>query len=153
MTLQSLRSSGSASASLEQSFADLFLECPPGGAQRIRILVMGRAKALRPAVKEQIHLIGREAVFNALRHSNATSIEVEVEYLSRRLRVAVRDNGCGFDAKVLQSKQASHSGLLGMHDRATSIGADLRIWSRRESGTEVEVSISSDLAVDAHTSL
>ena len=35
----------------------------------------------KPEVQHKIYLIGREALVNALRHSNATSIEAEVAYL------------------------------------------------------------------------
>jgi len=102
VTLHSLRSPESASASLEESLADLAGKYAPTSAQRIRILVIGRTKALRPAVKEQIHLIGREALFNALRHSNATSIDVEVEYTSE-LQASVRT--CKYGAGESQEPQ------------------------------------------------
>jgi signal transduction histidine kinase len=110
---------------------------------------MGRPKALKPAIQEQIYLIGREALVNAFRHSAATSIEAEVEYLPNRLRVVVRDNGSGIDPQVLRSGRDSHWGLLGMRERARSIGAQLRILSRRGAGTEVEISVPGDIAADA----
>ena len=71
--------------SLEQALSELWDEFTPGGA-RYKILVLGKPKALKPAIKEQLYLIGREAVLNALRHSGAAAIEAEVEYSARRLR-------------------------------------------------------------------
>ena len=71
-----------ASMSLEQALCTLWNEFTPGHA-RYRILVLGKPRALKPAIKEQIYLIGREAVLNALRQSGAAIIEIEVEY-SRR---------------------------------------------------------------------
>jgi signal transduction histidine kinase len=138
--LKGLRSSGMASSSLEKALSGVRDEFTPNGA-RFRILVMGRPKALKPAIQEQIYLIVREALLNALRHSEATSIEAEVEYQRRRLRAVVRDNGRGIDPQVLRSQQDSHWGLLGMRERAKCIGAQLRIWSRRGAGTEVEISV------------
>jgi signal transduction histidine kinase len=41
---------------------------------------------------------------------------------------------------VLSSRE-SHSGLLGMRERAESIGARLRIWSKSGGGTEVEITV------------
>ena len=146
--LQGLRSSGMAFTSLERALSDVGEEFTPSSA-RFRILVMGRPKALKPAIQEQIYLIGREALANALRHSEATSIEVDVEYLRRELRVVVRDNGCGIDPQVLRLEGDSQWGLLGMRERAKSIGAQLRIWSRRGAGTEVEISVPTDIAADA----
>jgi signal transduction histidine kinase len=141
--LKGLRSSGMASTSLEQALSSVGEEYTPSGA-RFRMLVMGEPKALKPAIQEQIYLIVREALLNALRHSEATSIEAEVEYQRHQLRVVVRDNGRGIDQQVLRSQQDSHWGLLGMRERARSIGAQLRIWSRRGAGTEVEISIAAD---------
>ena len=127
-----------ASMSLEQALCALWNEFTPDHA-RYRILVLGKPRALNPAIKEQIYLIGREAVLNALRHSGAAIIEAEVEYSARRLRVVVRDNGCGIDPQVARLRPQLHCGLLGMRYRATSVGARLRLWSRLGGGTEVEI--------------
>jgi signal transduction histidine kinase len=104
---------------------------------------------LKPEIQEQINLIGREALVNALLHSEATCIEAEVEYLPRRLRVVVRDNGRGVDPQVTGAPSDAHWGLVGMRDRAESIGAKLTIWSRPGAGTEVEISVSSQAFADA----
>jgi len=147
VALQGLRSSGIAFTNLEQALANVRDEFTPGGTQ-FRILIMGRPKALEPAIQEQIYLIVREALLNAHRHSEATSIEADVEYQRRRLRVVVRDNGRGIDPQMLRLEGDSHWGLLGMHERARSIGAQLRIWSKRGAGTEVEISVPTDIAAD-----
>lgn len=143
-----LHDSGMASTSLEQALSGVGDKFTPGGA-RLRILVMGQPRALKPAIQEQIYLIVREALVNALRHSEATSIEAEVEYQRRQLRVVVRDDGRGIDLQVLGSEWDSRWGLLGMHERARYIGAQLRVWSKRGAGTEVEISVPTNIAADA----
>lgn len=147
--LQGLRSTRATSAGLEHELRQLGEEFAPGNA-RLQIFVLGRPRALNPTVQEQLYLIGREAVVNALRHSGAANIEVEVEYLPEKLRVVVRDDGSGIDTQLLRAKRDSHWGLLGMRERASAIGAQLAIWSRAGAGTEVEVSLASDLSVDDH---
>jgi signal transduction histidine kinase len=139
--LQGLRSSKAAFTSLEQAFSTIGDELPHGGDVQVRIFVNGKPRELKPAVQEQVYLIGREALINALRHSQATSIRAEIEYLPRRLRVLVRDNGCGMDQELVHTGRDSHWGLAGMRERAANIGAKLRIWSRRGAGTEVEISV------------
>jgi signal transduction histidine kinase len=148
--LQGLRSSAVASMNLEHSLSLLRDEFMPGGNVQFRIFVKGQPSALKPAIQEQVYLIGREALVNALRHSQATSIEAEVEYFRRRLRVVVRDNGCGIDPQVVRSGRHTHWGLQGMRERAGSIGARLTIWSRLGSGTEVEICVPRCLVADAH---
>ena len=138
--LQGLRSPGIASTSLEQAIVDFRNEFPFTSAD-FRILVSGHRQALNPSIQEQIYLIAREALANAFHHSNATRIEAEVDYLPAKLRVVIRDDGCGIDPQAARSRENSHWGVLGMHERARSIGAHLGIWSKPGLGTEVEVSV------------
>jgi signal transduction histidine kinase len=146
--LQGLRAPGFVPASIEQELSGFLEEFSPSGV-RCEISVSGRPRELKPAVQEQINLIGREALVNALLHSTATRIEAEVEYSPRRVRVLVRDNGCGIDPCVAQTRGESHWGLLGMRERAESIGARLTIWSRPGAGTEVEVSVGNQALAEA----
>lgn len=137
--LLGLRSSATESMSLEQALSCLTDELVSGGGIQFRVFVVGQPKPLRPAIREQIYLIGREALINALRHSEATRIEAEVEYRPRCLRIRVYDNGRGIDPKMVRSGRHAHWGLAGMRERAAEIGAQLRIWSRAGSGTVVEI--------------
>lgn len=139
--LSGLRSSAIESMSLDQALSCLRDEFAVSDGVRFRVFVTGQPKSLAPAIQEQIYLIGREALINALRHSEATSIEAEVEYRRCWLRILVRDNGRGIDPKAVRSGLHAHWGLVGMRERAAGIGAELRISSRLGGGTEVEIRI------------
>jgi signal transduction histidine kinase len=145
--LKGLRSPTAAWPNLEQALSEFGTELTPGDT-RFRIFVIGQPKPLKPTIQEQVCLIVREALVNALRHSGATRIEAKVQYSAHKLRVVVPDNGSGIDTRVLRSGQDSHWGLLGMRERARAIGAQLRIWSRRGAGTEVEISVAGDIGLD-----
>jgi signal transduction histidine kinase len=134
-----------ATSSLEQAFAIFLDEVTPAGGPRLRIFVQGKPRALKPAIQEQLFLIGREAVTNALRHSGGTQIEVEVQYLGTHLCVLVRDNGCGISPEGVQKAGGSHWGLGGMRERAENIGAGFDVWSRPRAGTEVCVTVPIDI--------
>ena len=134
------RASG-APVSLEEAFSKLLEQVIPGQGAQIQIFVQGRTRTLDPAIREQLFLIGREAVTNALRHSRATNIEVEIQYLCDLLEVLVRDNGCGIKSKVIQEESDSHWGLRGMRQRAENIGAEFEVCSQIGAGTEVRVAI------------
>ena len=140
-TLLGLRSPVLPDGSLEEALCDVRNDFAASERARFRMVIIGETKPLEPAVQEQIFLIAREAILNALRHSEASSVEVEIEYLRRKLRVVVRDNGKGIDPQALQSGQNSHWGLTGMRERAASIGAKIRVWSNQGEGTEVEISL------------
>jgi two-component sensor histidine kinase len=135
------------SASLEQALSVLLHEVTPERGVRLRIFIEGNRQALRPAIQDQLFMIGREAVVNALRHSKATKIEVEVQYLRCSVRMLVRDNGCGINPDVAQKESDSYSGLREMRGRAETIGAQFGIWSRPGAGTEVRISIPSNAAI------
>ena len=103
---------------------------------------------MRPLIRDEVYLIAREAVLNAFRHSHAKSILVEIDYLSRNLRVLVRDNGCGIDAHVLKTGREGHWGLAGMRERAEKIGAKFQVLSRINAGTEIQLGIPGKLAFE-----
>jgi signal transduction histidine kinase len=144
--MRGLRTAAPAPSSLEEAFSNLLSEVTTERGPRLRIFIQGKPRALSPAIQDQLCLIGREAVMNALRHSEATEIEVEVQYRPDFLRVFVRDNGCGINPEAAQKKRDSHWGLRGMRDRAENIGARFEIRSRPAGGTEVGIAVPSDLA-------
>jgi signal transduction histidine kinase len=146
--LQGSRAPEFAPASIEQELSR-FVAGFSSGKVRCEVSVTGHRRELTPKVQEQISLIGREALANALRHSGGTCIEAEIEYSGRRLRLVVRDNGRGINREAERSGKNGCWGLLGMRNRAESIGAKLAIWSKPGAGTEVEVSIPCQTLTDA----
>lgn len=136
-----LRSPVLANESLEKALCDVRNDFAASERARFQIVIVGKGKPLEPAVQEQIFLIAREALLNALRHSEASGLEVEIEYLRRKLRVLVRDNGKGIDPRPSQSGKNTQRGLTSMRERAASIGAEIRVWSKKGEGTEVEISV------------
>ena len=83
---------------------------------------------------------------NAFRHSGASNIEVELEYTATRLRVVVRDNGCGINGEVIRLGRDGHWGLSGMRERAERIGAKFKVSSGPSAGTEVDLSVPAHVA-------
>jgi signal transduction histidine kinase len=131
---------------LETSFSEVGKQLSTHGPCDYRVIVEGTQRPLRPIIRDEVYRIGREALVNAFRHSQGHKIEVELEYSPKHLRVLVRDDGAGIDPNVLQSGRDGHWGLAGMRERAESIGARLRVWSRARAGTEVELSIPGHIA-------
>jgi signal transduction histidine kinase len=147
--VRGLRSSEGESDDLEQSFLRIPEELGTQEQNVFRILVLGLPRRLNPTVGDEIYHIGREALMNALRHSRARRVEVELEYAAERFRLVVRDDGCGIGPEVLRSGREGHWGLSGMHERAQKIGGTLRTWSRAEAGTEIELSVPNSIAFES----
>jgi len=110
---------------------------PPG----LRVDVEGTSRTLHPIVRDEIYRIATEALRNAFRHAEAKQIEVELRYDERQLRLRVRDDGKGIDPNFLAEGRAGHFGVHGMHERAKLIDGKFSVWSARDSGTEIELSI------------
>ncbi|HKR85587.1 MAG TPA: two-component regulator propeller domain-containing protein [Terriglobales bacterium] len=116
-----------------------------------KTVVEGRVRHLHPLVLEETYCIGREALINALTHSEGFHVEVEITYDSRQFRLRIRDDGRGFDTAILeQGGRPDHWGLPGMKERAQRIGAQLELWSRSHTGTEVELRIPGATAYGTH---
>ena len=144
--LRGLRSSRLGSSDLEQAFSEIRKEFPVQTQIGFRVIVEGTPRPLRSVIRDEVYLIGHEALSNAFRHAHASDIEVELEYAASHLRVLVRDNGGGIDTQVLLSGRDGHWGLSGMKERAERIGGKLRVLSRAVAGTEVELSVPGQLA-------
>jgi signal transduction histidine kinase len=146
-TVQGLRS-GNNSANLEWQFSELRKDLDTDGRIDFRIIVEGAPLPLCPAIADEVYHICREALINAYRHSKADRIELEMEYAARDFRVVVRDNGSGIDPQIIESGREKHWGLSGMKERAEKIGAQLKVLSRREAGTEIELSTPNHIAFE-----
>jgi signal transduction histidine kinase len=99
------------------------------------VRVTGVTRALERSVEEELFAIVREALTNAAKHSQAAHIDVEVAYPDERsVRVAVTDDGVGFDP---DQPRNGRYGLIGMSERADRIGAALTLASEPGAGTEI----------------
>lgn len=148
-TLKGLRATDSSSRDLVQSFSKIQTELPGGRDIDYRVTVEGQTVPLHPVIRDEVFHIGREALLNAFHHSQAKTIELELEYGSKQLRVLVRDDGRGIDPQVLRVGRDGHWGISGMRERAEEIGAHLKMWSREHAGTEVELSIPARIAYES----
>jgi ligand-binding sensor domain-containing protein/signal transduction histidine kinase len=123
-------------------------ESNPNAAE-FHVDVEGTPQNLHPILRDEVYRIAGEALRNAFRHARAQRIEVEIRYDERQLRLRVRDDGRGIDAKHLGGHgYAGHYGLGGMRERAKLMGGKLAVWSEVDSGTEVELSIPASRAYE-----
>jgi signal transduction histidine kinase len=139
--VQGLRSPVEPARSLGEDFADVPNELGFPLAVDYRVILHGSEKDLRAAARHEIYRIGREAIINAYRHSQATKVEAEIDFGPAELRVAVRDNGRGIDPQSLRWGRDGHWGIQGMRERADRIGARLHLRSEAGLGTEVELRV------------
>jgi len=78
------------------------------------------------------YFVAAEAVTNAAKYANATSITVRVARSTGEVRVLIEDNGCGGAAP------RPGSGLSGLLDRVAAVGGSLELRSPAGRGTTIE---------------
>jgi signal transduction histidine kinase/ligand-binding sensor domain-containing protein len=149
--LRGLRTADNDSRDLEMAFLRMRQELAIDEKIGYRVIAHSVRRPLRPAIRDEVYRIGREALVNAFLHARANTVEVEVEYASRYLRIMVRDDGCGIDPQVLDAGRQGHWGLPGMRERSEVIGASLRLRSRIGAGTEVELTVPSAIAFESQS--
>jgi signal transduction histidine kinase len=153
VALQRLRASAnSGSLDVEQAFSQIQQEFADHKQTDFHVTVEGQPRPVHPLIRDEIYRIGREALVNAFHHSQARHIEVEVEYKAKRLRVLIRDDGCGIDPQVLRSDYERSKGLSGMREGAERIGARLKFRSRVSLGTELTLSVPGHVAYPSRPS-
>ena len=141
-SIRNLRVNSASLSDLPAAFRSVAEETSQGRDAIFKTVVEGRARDLHPLVLEECYCIGREAIINALTHSEGQYVEAEIAYDSRQFRLRVRDDGRGIDPRILEAGgRSGHWGLQGMNERAQKIGGQLRFWSRPETGTEVELTV------------
>lgn len=98
------------------------------------------APPLPPPVARQLLTIAAEAMENAHRHATAHHVDVSAGVHGDLLRLSVYDDGRGLapETSLEQLRHAGHFGLVGMVERAASVGARISIGSgSHPRGTEV----------------
>ena len=107
---------------------------------KVRFKALGLDGERLPAVVETtLYRVVQEALTNVVRHAKASSVDVLAERSSGRVVVMVEDDGVGFDAD--RAAASGQLGLLGMRERAETLGGTLNIESAPSSGTTVVVEV------------
>jgi two-component system sensor histidine kinase UhpB len=88
-------------------------------------------------VELAIYRIAQEALTNAIRHSEATEVDLSLARENGDLVLSIKDNGRGLPEQVLEG-----GGLAGMRERAMLIGGQLTLDSQPSAGVEVRLRLS-----------
>ncbi len=113
-----------------------------GTGVTVSMLTRGERRRLNHALEDAAFRIGREAIVNAVRHAEATRIDLQVEFGKETLTVHVRDNGRGFTPMEGEAaKRNGHFGLSGVRERASHLGGRCEVISSPHQGTLVALEL------------
>jgi signal transduction histidine kinase len=78
-----------------------------------------------------------EILGNVIRHSRATTLSITAEIEAEQLRIAIADNGVGFDSSRIRLGQ----GISSIHERISQMNGSVEIRSTPGSGTFVYLAV------------
>jgi signal transduction histidine kinase len=95
--------------------------------------------AMSPEVETVVFRIFQESLTNIARHAHASKVEADCAENEGVLRLSVRDNGDGMDPSALDDPDSL--GLIGMVERAETIGGSVFFIRHPDEGTEVVLTV------------
>jgi len=90
-----------------------------------------------PQIEQAVYRLVQEAMTNAVKHAGATRVDVAIREQGGSLDILVADDGRGFDPE----ETGDGFGLIGIRERLSLVGGELRISSREGEGTELRATI------------
>jgi signal transduction histidine kinase len=144
-SVMDLRSEALDSRDLAGALTSLAQQMTAGFSPRVDVRVEGTVRRLDAADEHHLLRIGLEALTNALRHADATRIEIVLRFWPDGVELVVRDDGCGLGQTRIDSPGA-HFGLQGIRERVDKLGGTVDIDSRRGEGMRLTVRVPRDRA-------
>lgn len=98
-------------------------------------------------VENDLLRIGQEALTNALKHAQASQIEIRLIFRADEVQLEIIDNGHGFDIVSLKNpinnRNASSGtfGILGMRERVERMQGQIQFFSAADQGTRIVVTV------------
>jgi len=101
----------------------------------------GEIKPLNDDVRILVFRDVRELLGNVAKHSRAAKVRVSIGRVGRRIRIAIEDDGVGFDPVQVASQAAARSefGLFGIQAKLAHLGGHLEIKSAPGCGCKVTI--------------
>jgi two-component system sensor histidine kinase DegS len=105
--------------------------------------VVGRETRLPSGMEVAIFRLVQECFSNVLKHSNASSVALEITFQMQMVKITIQDNGVGFDVDYTEARASAgnHFGLMGMRERVELLEGRLDIESVLGEGTRISMLI------------
>ncbi len=104
------------------------------------VAVIGKERRLESHVEIGIFRVVQEALNNIVKHAQASSAKVRIEFAAAGVTVLVEDDGKGFEMTEGELP-SGHYGIMGMRERMQLLNGKLSIKSAPRRGTRVMISV------------
>ena len=112
-----------------------------GHDARLEVVVQGTLSSASGLVAHHLSRIVQEAAHNALRHGKARRITITLHFTVGMLKLAIVDDGAGFEVAGAAGPDAGHFGVQGMHERARKIAGELTLTSTPGKGAFILITV------------
>ncbi len=100
---------------------------------------VGKERRLDMSIEVVLYRVANELVNNALRHSSASEIIIQLNYDDHSLTLTVEDNGKGFDKSILD--KTTGAGWPNIRSRIAYLKGSLDVETSHGNGTAVNITI------------
>jgi len=137
-----MRDAALASDDLATALETIARDRSAGTRMEVEVTRTGDSRRPPPSVLDASFRIGREAIVNAIRHAEASRIEIHLDFRATTFHLEVRDNGRGVNSKdSAEAQRRGHFGLTSIQNRAALMGGRCEIRPRPGGGTIVALEL------------
>jgi len=112
------------------------------GSHKTTTIVNGTTARLEPQKELILFRIAQEVFQNIIKHANANTITVQIDYSGGQVELKIADDGKGFDLTPLNDEKNTFGlGIRNMHNRAKLIGGRFHMQSSPGLGTRVSIAV------------
>ncbi len=119
-------------------YVDAYKEQP---GTEIQLTITGMERRLEPYLEVMIFRAIQELLGNAMRHSQASQVKLQIDLGDTNVRVVVDDNGKGFALDILEER--GRMGIKVIKERAEKLGGFMEVDSVLGKGTRVTFQVPS----------
>jgi two-component system sensor histidine kinase UhpB len=106
-------------------------------SMNIQLKILGDIDHLGEMANINIYRIIQEAMNNCIKHSSASKVNISLVIKKSQLVILFKDNGVGFDKKILESTK--QFGLVGIDERVKALNGQFELVSKIDQGTEIRI--------------
>lgn len=103
----------------------------------VKLKIDGNIDQLGEMANINIYRIIQEGMNNCVKHANASLVNIKLSMKKDQLTLLFKDNGVGFDKKILESTK--QFGLVGIDERVKALNGQFEVVSEIDHGTEIRI--------------
>jgi len=103
----------------------------------VKLKIDGDIDQLGEMANINIYRIIQEGMNNCVKHANASLVNIKLSIKKDQLTLLFKDNGIGFDKKILESTK--QFGLVGIDERVKALDGQFEVVSEIDHGTQIRI--------------